>query len=1037
MTKRKVNILNGRAIGLLLFLSWFGQVFADPRQTEVNIGVLALRGEAHALSRWQPTVDYLNAELSGYRFNLVPLGFEQVEPAVRDQQIDFVLANSAYYVRLERRYGVSRLATLRNRSSRGAQTMFSSAMIRKAGRSELRTFSDLGDSRVAAVDSRSLGGYLMIAGAMLEQGVDVQDDVADLVWMHTHDAVVYALLSGEADVGIVRSETLERMAQEGRIQMGDFALVSPVVGTRFPFLRSTRLYPEWPMAALEHVDTRLRDRLALTLLQMPCNHPAAKQGNHMGWVIPRNYQRVHELLRLLRVSPYDKPVGFYEVFAAYRYETLLALLLVLTVLVYAELLRRKNRHLLATQQALSSALDSEQDTMGKLSEAVADLGRVEHRFSQLAEISSDGIVLIDILGRVVFANRAAASILGYRQSELHAALLHELVVPDNLRDRAARGFAHFQQTGEGELLDQRIEVTARQKSGKMISIELSISALQEGHERFAIGIFRDITERQHLLSNLRENQENFRNIVDKNRTGILLLDDQGKVLFCNQSAKSMLDRDRESLVGSHFGAPASLDVRQEINVVRADGDVGVAEMLYTRTEWKGLPAYLVMLHDVTPYREAQEKIKNLAFFDSLTDLPNRHHLTQELTRALQRHRRSGTAFALLFLDLDKFKEVNDTLGHEAGDQLLIEVSQRLRGCVRSSDFVARMGGDEFTVILEDFDGDAIAKLAEKMGERIRQPITINQSELFVDVSIGCSVFPEDSSQADELLKQADTAMYKAKREGSGFARYSGGLGNMLARSARTEEELHRALEGAEFEMYYQVQMDLHTQKPMAYEALIRWNHSSGQIILPVDFIPSLENSGLFVPLGRWVLESVCRQLRDWLDIEGGRALPVAVNISSCQLERDQLVDFVKDLLKRYRLPPDKLVIEISEGVLLSGADQVISQLNQLCSLGLALHLDDFGTGYSSLTLLKRLPFSVIKIDHSFVHDIESDEADLGLIRAAIAMARGLGVKTLAEGVERPQQLKLLREIGCDYAQGYLFGKPAPVSGLSDILARLV
>lgn len=1003
---------------------------------EVNIGVLALRGEAHALSRWQPTVDYLNQQLPGYLFNLVPLGFEQVEPAVRDRQIDFVLANSAYYVRLERRYGVSRLATLRTRSSRGPQTVFSSAMIRKAGQSELRGFDDLADSRVAAVDSRSLGGFLMIAGAMLEQGVDIHQDVASLTWMHTHDAVVYAVLSGEAEVGIVRSETLERMAHEGRIQIGDFALVSPVVGTRFPFLRSTHLYPEWPIAALNHVNTQLRDHLALALLQMPQDHPAARQGNHMGWAIPRNYQRVHELLRLLRVSPYDKPVSLYEVFSAYRYVILLVSVLVVTAISYAELLRRKNRHLLATQQALSSARDSEQATLGKLSKAVADLGRVEHRFSQLAETSSDGIVLIDIQGRVVFANRAAAMILGYSQAELQQALLHDLVVPDNLRDKAAKGFAHFQRTGEGELLDQRIEISARQKGGELISIELSISALQEGQERFAIGIFRDITERQQLLRDLRQNQDNFRNIVDKNQTGILLLDEQGKVLFCNQSAQRMLDRDRENLIGSQFGAPASLDVRQEINVVRSEGELGFAETLYTRTEWKGLPAYLVMLHDVTPYREAQEKIKNLAFFDSLTDLPNRHHMTQELSRALQRHRRSGTSFALLFLDLDKFKEVNDTLGHEAGDLLLIEIARRLRGCVRASDFVARMGGDEFTVILEDVAGDAIEKLAQKMGERIREPIEINQHELFVDVSIGCSVFPEDAPHADELLKQADTAMYKAKREGRGFARYSSRLGNMLARSARTEDELSRALENDEFEMYYQVQVDLDTAQPVAYEALIRWNHSSGDVILPVDFLPSLENSGLIVPLGRWVLERVCQQLRHWLDIDGERALSVAVNISPCQLEHDQLSAFVKDLLDRYRLPPGKLAMEISEGALLSGADQVISQLNQVRSLGIALHMDDFGTGYSSLSLLRRLPFSVIKIDRSFIHDMESDEADLGLIRAARSMAEGLGMKTVAEGVENPEQLRLLREIGCDYAQGYLFAKPVPVEGLPDVLARL-
>lgn len=999
----------------------------------LTVGVLALRGDEHAVRRWQPTIDYLERQLGDIGVRLVPLDFAGIEPAVRDQQIDFVLANPSYYVKFEREYGASRIATLRTRSSRGPQSEFGSVVLRAATRTELNTFADLRGRRVAAVDPRSLGGFLMVAGAMLDEGMDIRRMVKELVWMHTHDNVVHAVLSGAVDAGIVRSDTVETLVAEGRITLAEVGIVNPRRGGSFPFLRSTGLYPEWPMAALAHVDVAVRDRVALALLQMVPDDPAAVAGGHLGWAIPRNYQPVHQLLRQLRQPPYDQPVSLRAVAREYRSELALIAVLMLAVLVYLVLLRRHNAALLAARAEARRAHDIEHETQQRLTSVAGDLGRSEHRFHKLADTTSDGIILLDPDGLVMFANRAAGDILGYAQDELRGRALHDLVVPEELRAQANAGFATFTKTGAGPVLDRRIEITARHRAGHLISVELAVSGIEDQSLRYAIGIFRDITERQRTLRALKESRANFRNIVDKNRTGILLTDGEGRVVFSNPAAAAMLGREEGDLVDVLFGIPSTPNVRQEMSIVRRGQPPGVAETLFTETEWNGKPAYLVMLHDVTGYREAQRRINDLAFNDSLTQLANRHHLIEELRRTILRKARAKSSFALLFLDLDKFKDVNDTLGHAIGDELLIETASRLKAGLRTSDFVARMGGDEFTVILDDIHGpEDVETVARKIAEQINQPFHLGDQELFVSASIGCSLYPDHSTEQSELLKQADTAMYRAKRQGLGFACYSLSMGDMVARGAQLDQELHGALQRGEFEVHYQVQVDLRHRQPIAYEALLRWNRPVGEPIGPAEFVPALENNGLIVAVGRWVLEAACRQIRAWLDEHGTQTLPVAVNLSPLQLERDQVFTFIAGLLEQYHVPPELLVIEITESTVLASSDQVMPQLHALRRHGVQLHLDDFGTGYSALSMLKRLPFSVVKIDRTFIRDLgqKNDEGGLGLTRAAIAMTQGLGMKALAEGIEDEAQLAILRDLGCNYGQGYLFGKPQPGSAIT-------
>jgi diguanylate cyclase (GGDEF)-like protein/PAS domain S-box-containing protein len=633
--------------------------------------------------------------------------------------------------------------------------------------------------------------------------------------------------------------------------------------------------------------------------------------------------------------------------------------------------------------------------------------------------SPNGVVLLDASGAVVFANDAARRILGTEASYLRAGRLPEHwrqaspaspAVPD---EAAPRG---------------RSTHCVVREDGSTVDVEVVERSVGAGDHPFTVWICRDITARLRIDRALRESQENFRNVVDKNQTGILITDSGGFIRFANPAVAVMLGRDAEALLGSEFGTPVTTTAGSELQILRPGGGHGVAESLFTETEWHGEPAYLVMLHDVTTYREAQEAVRRLAHTDQLTGLPNRYHLSRELERVKARAERAGERFALLFLDLDRFKLVNDTQGHAVGDRLLIEVARRLQAALRASDTVARLGGDEFAIVIEGVDEErAVERVARNVASAIRQAVWVGGRELFVSASIGCSLYPVDSEDPEDLLRQADTAMYRAKRSSEDFAWYSKSMTDNLLRATQLEHKLRLAVEQQQFEVYYQVKVELATQKPVGYEALLRWNHPDRGVVGPVEFIPALEDTGLIVDVGLWTLREVCRQLREWKDARAGRVLPVAINMSAVQVEREDLPRLLGETLEQFEIDPELLVIEITESTMLNYLGESIPRLRALTRLGVELQVDDFGTGYSSLSLLKRLPFSTVKIDQAFVRNITSDAQDLALTRATVTMCEGLGKYSLAEGVETEEQRALLRDVGCEYGQGYLFGRPVPAA----------
>jgi len=422
--------------------------------------------------------------------------------------------------------------------------------------------------------------------------------------------------------------------------------------------------------------------------------------------------------------------------------------------------------------------------------------------------------------------------------------------------------------------------------------------------------------------------------------------------------------------------------------------------------------------------KAEQDVKKLAYHDPLTGLPNRTYLKQQLAVTVNRAATENQRFAILFLDLDRFKMINDTMGHDAGDLLLKAVADRIRHCVRENDFVARLGGDEFTVVLENIASlDGASSVAEKICRSVARPFVFMQQKMFVTTSIGISIFPDDGEDVSALIKHADSAMFRAKEKRNDFCFYERGMEAEIAKRLKLEQELRKAIDSDQLILHYQPQIDFKTGDLVGAEALVRWEHPLKGLVPPDVFIPLAEESGLINQLTDWVLENSAVQIKRWLD-EGYR-LTLAVNLSVKDLMQEDLHTKLQNLIKRSNLPPNVLELEITESTLMDHPELMIKELNKIKQMGITVAMDDFGSGYSSLNYLKKLPVDVLKIDRSFISDIESDPSDSAIVAGIIALAKNLGMTTVAEGVETEAQRYILQQLGCDTFQGYLVSKPLP------------
>ncbi len=664
---------------------------------------------------------------------------------------------------------------------------------------------------------------------------------------------------------------------------------------------------------------------------------------------------------------------------------------------------------------------------------------LQKRLGRILDNSSNEIYVFDA-ETLLFTqvNKGARDNLGYSMRDLMTITPFDIkpeFTEKQLRDTLA------------PLLDGRekrltFKTVHERKDGTTYPVEVLVHLSHEETPPVFVAIIQDITKRIAAIEALRESEEFNRMLFEESTIGLALCRKNGELVDVNPAFASILGLKVGPALELNFWDVTSgkyaADERRQLDRLKQSGRYGPYESEYIRVDGQAVPVRLAGLllerggeefiwsrvEDITDHKQARARIDHLAFHDGLTNLPNRALMQDRLEHAINVAHRGGSDVGILFLDIDRFKTINDTLGHSIGDQLLQQVADRLTATVRKADTVARFGGDEFVVISEQLSGrDAANALADKILAALREPFQVNTVELFVTASIGIAVFPEDGTEIDQLIGRADIAMYQVKENGrNSYQVYSQQVAERVIHRTNMENDLRHALERDELLPHYQPIVDLKTGQTVSVEALMRWRHPERGLVNPGEFIPILEEAGMILPATRWMLRAACQQCRA-INQDAQLDISIAVNFSARCFHEEGIADFVCNTLEATGLEPRHLIIEITESSLFQEPVRVRSVLEELQAAGIRIALDDFGTGQSSLSHLREFPIDIVKIDRDFVKDVPGDGNDCELVAAVIAMAHNLNKLVVAEGVESQAQLDFLSRHLCDAVQGYLFSRP--------------
>jgi diguanylate cyclase (GGDEF)-like protein/PAS domain S-box-containing protein len=672
----------------------------------------------------------------------------------------------------------------------------------------------------------------------------------------------------------------------------------------------------------------------------------------------------------------------------------------------------------------------------------------ERKLEGILDAVLEGIISVSPDGNIRSFNRAAERIFGYTAAETLEKPL-SMLLPEPHATQHDGYIKRYMETGRTWVMNVSRELSGRRKDGTVFPLEINVTQTKQGEERVFIGVIRDVSERKRAQERLKLAAT----VFDTASEAILLTDSEFCVTASNPAFSLISGYGAEETLGGKPPFMSSPDLDEKFYLTlwqalqttgrwegefwnrRKSGERFAEQLSITavRDETGNISQYVMVSSDVTQRRRAEERIRHQATHDSLTELPNRVLFLDTLGEEIDRHADQGGKGALLFLDLDGFRLVNETLGHDIGDLLLREAGRRLIHTVRGNDFAARLRGDEFVVLMRQIDSpEDAARLAQAVIDAMNQPFDLEGYEAIVSCCVGVAMFPERGEAPNTVLKNATAAKTRARDTSrSGFAFFSPEISDAFKERLAIKNNLSKALERGEFLLNYQPKLDLATGAIVGAEALLRWRNPWLGNVAPVKFIPVLEETGLIVEVGEWVLETACRQQKIWAS-QGFPELSVAVNLSARQL-RPGIVGVVERILERTGISPSGLEIEITESLIMSDADQAVILLRDLAAMGIRLSMDDFGTGYSSLSYLKRFPLDTIKIDRSFVRDLASSRDDAEIVRTIVTMGHSLRRKVVAEGVETLEQLTLLNDFECDEIQGYLLSPPATADVLTEMM----
>ncbi len=1007
----------------------------------VRIGVLAYRPLAQEQARWQALVPALQAAIPDVSFLVQAYGMAELESAVTHRQVDFVLTNPAQYVLLARRAGVQApLATLINGNIGQDMLAFGGVIFTRADASGWQTLKSLPGATVAIVGTESLGGYQMQAQALLHAGVDPRHDLKLVALGLPQDQIVQAVLERRADVGFVRTGVLEALAQEGRLDLAQVRVLNVQDLSYFPMVSSTVLFPEWPFTYLSHVDEHLAREVTAALYKLHDDEGLLQTLGIRGFAVPADYSPVADLMRELRLPPFDLVPAFTwrDVAQRYRWPLLVGLLMLALVTLLSARLWLAQRRLLAE---VAQRRASEQATA--LSREI--LRRVIDNLPTRIFWKDRDCVYLG-------CNTAFARDAG-RDTEAQVVGKDDMAL--GWRDAAAA----FQEADRQVMAEgvQRLgydEPTPDGHGGVQWLRKSKVPLRDAQGAVFGVlGMYEDVTAQRQTQEQLRLAASVFKHA----REGIMITDELGAIIDVNEAFTVITGYGRDDVIGRN---PRLLNSgRQDQDFYRAmfaeladqghwQGEIWnrrksgelFAELLTVtavRDAGQAVSHYVALFFDITALKVHQQQLEHIAHFDPLTNLPNRVMLHDRLHQAMAQATRRGQLLAVVYLDLDGFKQVNDAFGHDAGDRLLVAVADQMRHALREGDTLARLGGDEFVAVLTDLnDVNDCAGTLQRLLDAAGQPTTLGAAELKVSASLGVTFYPQpEAVDADQLLRQADQAMYQAKLLGKNRYQTFDAVHDRSVRGLHESlEEVAQGIARDEFLLYYQPKVDLRSGAVFGVEALIRWQHPAKGLLQPAQFLPLIEDQPISVKLGDWVIGAAVTQLAQWQ--AQGLDLQVSVNVGARQLQQADFVDKLAGVLMRHpTVSAGQLEIEILETSALQDTELTAKVMVDCARRGLGFALDDFGTGYSSLTYLKLLPVRTIKIDKSFVRDMLVDADDLAILQSVIGLGRAFKRTVIAEGMETAAQGTRLLQLGCALAQGYGIARPMPAADLPGWLQR--
>ncbi len=680
------------------------------------------------------------------------------------------------------------------------------------------------------------------------------------------------------------------------------------------------------------------------------------------------------------------------------------------------------------------------------------------RLRQLIASTLDAVITVDRMMNVIEWNRQAEETFGIAARDTIGLPLRTSLFRHDDLETLRYVLNRYRHGRPSRLIRQRYETTVRRANGEEFPAEVTLAPAGNGSELTFTAFIRDISAPRRAQEALEQREKRFRTIVEKSWSGVVLLDANMNFAFAGSSTQHLIGYDEQEMIGRHFfdfvHPRDAIEARQAFaNILESPNLEAQGELRFRHKNgsWIWLEGFgqnllaepsvgaiVVNYRDVSQRKETEKQLEYRAYYDSLTGLPNRLLFRDRLVNSLAHAHRNRVGLAVMYLDVDHFKLVNDGLGHSFGDMLLADVARRLQGSLRASDTISRIGGDEFSILLPEVtNAEAVAGVARKVLDSLAQPFNVNGHDLFVTASIGISCYPADGDDVETLLKCADAAMYRAKELGRNQAQlFTASMNERYVRRLALEQHLHHAIERDQLELWYQPIWDRARRRIVSVEALLRWRDPNRGLVQPGEFIPLAEETGLIVPIGEWALRTACVQLRRWHD-EGLPGLRMAVNISAVQLQQRGLVETVRAALEAASLAPSMLQLEITESAAMQSFELTKNVLQELRAMGVGVSVDDFGTGQSSLIYLKHFPIDVVKIDKEFLREVTTNETAAAIVSYVINLAHTLQLKVVAEGVETEEQYTFLKHYGCDLIQGYLFSPALPAHEVFPFLQQML